>query len=37
MAIIDSSAAPYDLAVGDLYERYRMMFLLRRFEEAAER
>jgi TPP-dependent pyruvate/acetoin dehydrogenase alpha subunit len=37
MATVDSTAAPYDLDAGDLYERYRMMFLIRRFEEAAER
>ncbi|HXF31929.1 MAG TPA: thiamine pyrophosphate-dependent enzyme [Solirubrobacterales bacterium] len=37
MAVIDRTDAPYDLDAGDLYERYRMMFLIRRFEEAAER
>jgi pyruvate dehydrogenase E1 component alpha subunit len=37
MATIDATAAPYDLDAGDLYEHYRMMFLIRRFEEAAER
>src|SRR4051795_5038541 len=37
MATIDSTAAPVDPEVGDLYERYRMMFLIRHFEEAAER
>jgi pyruvate dehydrogenase E1 component alpha subunit len=37
MATIDSTTAPVDPAVGDLYEHYRTMFLIRRFEEAAER
>src|SRR6201995_28566 len=37
MAVIDRTDAPFDLDVGDLYEQYRMMFLIRRFEEAAER
>jgi pyruvate dehydrogenase E1 component alpha subunit len=37
MATIDSTAAPFDLEVGDLFEQYRTMFLIRRFEEAAER
>ncbi|MBS1885354.1 MAG: pyruvate dehydrogenase (acetyl-transferring) E1 component subunit alpha, partial [Actinobacteria bacterium] len=37
MATIDSTALPVDPSVGDLYERYRTMFLIRRFEEAAER
>ncbi len=37
MAAIDSTAAPVDPAVGNFYERYRTMFLIRRFEEAAER
>ena len=37
MATIDSTAAPVDPSVGDLYEHYRTMFLIRRFEEAAER
>ena len=36
MATIDT-VAPVDPDVGDLYEHYRMMFLIRRFEEAAER
>jgi hypothetical protein len=31
MATIDSTAAAVDPDVGDLYERYRMMFLIRRF------
>ena len=37
MAVIDRTDAPIDLDVGDLYDQYRMMFLIRRFEEAAER
>src|ERR1700759_5752024 len=37
MAVIDRTDAPFDLDVGDLYEQYRMMFLIRRLEEAAER
>lgn len=37
MATIDTTAAPVDPDVGDLYEHYRTMFLIRRFEEAAER
>ena len=37
MATIDSTTAPVDPAVGDLYAHYRTMFLIRRFEEAAER
>jgi pyruvate dehydrogenase E1 component alpha subunit len=37
MATIDSTAAPVDPDVGDLYDHYRTMFLIRRFEEAAER
>ncbi|HTR74446.1 MAG TPA: thiamine pyrophosphate-dependent enzyme [Solirubrobacterales bacterium] len=37
MATIDSTAASVDPDVGPLYERYRTMFLIRRFEEAAER
>jgi pyruvate dehydrogenase E1 component alpha subunit len=37
MATIDRTDAPVDLDVGDLYDQYRMMFLIRRFEEAAER
>jgi pyruvate dehydrogenase E1 component alpha subunit len=37
MATIDSTAAAVDPDVGDLYEHYRRMFLIRRFEEAAER
>jgi pyruvate dehydrogenase E1 component alpha subunit len=37
MAVIDRTDAPLDLDVGDLYDQYRTMFLIRRFEEAAER
>jgi pyruvate dehydrogenase E1 component alpha subunit len=37
MATIDSTTASVDPSVGDLYEHYRTMFLIRRFEEAAER
>ncbi len=37
MAVIDRTDAPIDLDVGDLYDQYRTMFLIRRFEEAAER
>jgi pyruvate dehydrogenase E1 component alpha subunit len=37
MATIDSTVASVDPSVGDLYEHYRTMFLIRRFEEAAER
>src|SRR6201996_9821154 len=37
MAVIDRTDASVDPEVGDLYEHYRMMFLIRRFEEAAER
>src|ERR1700761_1150141 len=37
MATIDITSAPVDPDVGDLYEHYRTMFLIRRFEEAAER
>jgi pyruvate dehydrogenase E1 component alpha subunit len=37
MAVIDRTDVPIDLDVGDLYEQYRTMFLIRRFEEAAER
>ncbi|OJU83446.1 MAG: hypothetical protein BGO11_09135 [Solirubrobacterales bacterium 70-9] len=37
MATIDRTDAPFDLDSEDLYEHYRMMFLIRRFEEAAER
>jgi pyruvate dehydrogenase E1 component alpha subunit len=37
MATIDSTATPVDPDVGDLFEHYRTMFLIRRFEEAAER
>jgi len=37
MATIDSTAVPVDPSAGDLFERYRTMFLIRRFEEAAER
>src|SRR6185437_6473425 len=37
MATIDTTSAPVDPDVADLYERYRTMFLIRRFEEAAER
>jgi pyruvate dehydrogenase E1 component alpha subunit len=37
MAVIDRTDAPVDLDVGDLYDQYRMMVLIRRFEEAAER
>jgi pyruvate dehydrogenase E1 component alpha subunit len=37
MATIDSTAATVDPAVGDLPSHYRTMFLIRRFEEAAER
>jgi pyruvate dehydrogenase E1 component alpha subunit len=37
MATIDASAPPVDPDVDDLFEHYRTMFLIRRFEEAAER
>jgi pyruvate dehydrogenase E1 component alpha subunit len=37
VATVDSTAAIVDPSVGDLPERYRTMFLIRRFEEAAER
>src|SRR6201996_5426041 len=37
MATIDITSAPVDPGVADLYEHYRTMFLIRRFEEAAER
>ncbi|HET9185808.1 MAG TPA: thiamine pyrophosphate-dependent enzyme [Solirubrobacterales bacterium] len=37
MAVIDRTDAPLDLDVGDLYDQYRTMFLIRRVEEAAER
>src|ERR1700756_2450161 len=37
MATIDTTSAPVDPDVADLYEHYRTMFLIRRFEEAAER
>src|SRR3978361_174886 len=37
MATIDSAAATVDPSVGDLPSHYRTMFLIRRFEEAAER
>jgi pyruvate dehydrogenase E1 component alpha subunit len=37
MATIDRTDAPVDLDVGDVYDQYRTMFLIRRFEEAAER
>jgi pyruvate dehydrogenase E1 component alpha subunit len=37
MATIDTTAASADPDVGGLYEHYRTMFLIRRFEEAAER
>jgi pyruvate dehydrogenase E1 component alpha subunit len=37
MATIDSTAPPVEPDVGDLFEHYRTMFLIRRFEEAAER
>src|ERR1700742_2613986 len=37
MAVIDRTDAPFDLDVGDLYDQYRTMFLISRFEEAAER
>ena len=37
MAVIDRIDVPIDLDVGDVYDQYRMMFLIRRFEEAAER
>src|ERR1700754_414229 len=37
MATIDTTSAPVDPGVADLYEHYRTMFLIRRFEEAAER
>src|ERR1700750_3243870 len=37
MAVIDRTDASVDPEVGDLYEHYRMMFMIRRFEEAAER
>src|SRR6201994_595235 len=37
MATIDITSAPVDPDVADLYEHYRTMFLIRRFEEAAER
>src|ERR1700759_878712 len=36
MATIDITSAPVDPDVADLYEHYRTMFLIRRFEEAAE-
>src|SRR6201999_243001 len=37
MAVIDRTDAPFDLDVDDLFDQYRTMFLIRRFEEAAER
>src|SRR6201999_2336573 len=37
MATIDITSAPVDPDVAALYEHYRTMFLIRRFEEAAER
>jgi pyruvate dehydrogenase E1 component alpha subunit len=37
MATIDLRPPPVDPDVGDLFEHYRTMFLIRRFEEAAER
>jgi pyruvate dehydrogenase E1 component alpha subunit len=37
MATIDSTAASVDPDVAHLYDHYRTMFLIRRFEEAAER
>jgi pyruvate dehydrogenase E1 component alpha subunit len=37
MAVIDRTDAPFDLDVDDLFGQYRTMFLIRRFEEAAER
>jgi len=37
MAVIDRTDAPFDLDVDDLFGHYRTMFLIRRFEEAAER
>ena len=37
MAVIDRTDAPLDLDVDDLFGKYRTMFLIRRFEEAAER
>src|ERR1700734_818481 len=37
MATIDITSAPVDPDVADLYEHYRTMCLIRRFEEAAER
>jgi len=37
MAVIDRTDAPFDLDVDDLFDQYRMMFLIRRFEDAAER
>src|SRR6201996_4321518 len=37
MATIDTTSAAVDPDVADLYEHYRTMFLIRRFEEAAER
>jgi pyruvate dehydrogenase E1 component alpha subunit len=37
MAVIDRTDAPFDLDVDDLFGQYRTMFLVRRFEEAAER
>jgi pyruvate dehydrogenase E1 component alpha subunit len=37
MAVIDRTDAPLDLDVDDLFGHYRTMFLIRRFEEAAER
>src|ERR1700744_1566681 len=37
MATIDITSAPVDPDVADLYEHSRTMFLIRRFEEAAER
>jgi pyruvate dehydrogenase E1 component alpha subunit len=37
MATIDLSPPAVDPDLGDLFEHYRTMFLIRRFEEAAER
>jgi pyruvate dehydrogenase E1 component alpha subunit len=37
MAVIDRTDAPFDLDVDDLFGQYRTMFLIRRFEESAER
>src|SRR6201994_1916813 len=37
MATIDITSAPVDPDVADLYEHYRTMFLIPRFEEASER